>query len=367
MKIALLDPGLESPRGHHFDLDLRLARAFGEQGHEVEAHGWVEMPPAFQAMAASEGLVLKGTFRVKTYAPISPGRVPIDAYEEMARSTAVDLASVPPADLWYWPTLAPYQLAAAVQNGSSVRQLGGVWWTPRFPHEVGALMWSRCVRSLAEHPRRIVVGAYDEVIGRAYRSYSPELEMVQLPCPHDGARKIDHPSELRSIGFFGHQRPERGVDLLPQLVTTLLQRNYQVVVQDSGGTLSQKRGHPHLRILPYVNDFAAEMARCDLVVWPSRWMYYTQCFSGVVSECIATGVPVIVPSGCLPADLVARYGCAMLFHDYSPEGILGVVEDAAADFPLHVARARKAAIEWHRVNGTRRLVGWIGSLAGGTT
>jgi glycosyltransferase involved in cell wall biosynthesis len=132
-----------------------------------------------------------------------------------------------------------------------------------------------------------------------------------------------------------------------------------VVVQDSGGTLRRNAEHPRLATLPFVSDFAAELARCDLVVWPSRWEAYIAAHSGVVSECIATGVPVVLPSGCLPADLAGRFGTGVFFHDYSRDGVLEAVDEAAERFPAIVRAARAGAAAWRGQNGVDRLVDWI--------
>ena len=90
-----------------------------------------------------------------------------------------------------------------------------------------------------------------------------------------------------------------------------------------------------------------------------------ECTSGVLSECVATGVPVIAPSGCLPAEGLARLGCGTFFHELSLAGILDAVDEAAQDFPALVARARAAVLLWHAGNGTNRLAAWIEAQAGG--
>ncbi len=358
MKINLLDPGLASTKGHHFDLDLRLARALAQLGHDVEVHGFVSSDPHLLEMASASGMALRSTFRVPTYTPLPQGQTPMQAYAQMAQVTAADLAQVPESDLWVWPTMAPYQLAAALSQADNVAQLGGMWWTPRFPHAVGARSWARSARQLMLEKRSITVGAYDQALCRAYQSFSPGLDVVCLPCPHDGAANDRQPSVLRRIGFFGHQRESRGLALVPELVTALVQRGFHVLVQDSSHSIKGS-SHPNVEVLQYVPDFAAEIARCDLVIWPSRWEVYVESFSGVMSECVATGVPIIAPSGCLPAEVLARFGSGTFFHEFSVEAIMEAVELAALEFPALVARAHAAARQWHAENGTDHLAAWI--------
>ena len=367
MRISLLDPGLQHLVGHHFDLDLRLVRALAHRGHEVAAHGFVSPSPELAAMAKAAGMALHTTFRALTYARLPEGEPAIDAYRRLANATAEDLAGVPQTDLWIWPTLAPYQLMAAILQAHRVQQIGLLWFPPRSPVPIGARCWARAARRVVEAQYPIIVGACDELVCELYQSFSPGLHIARLPCPHDGAPNDRRPSALRRIGFFGHQRVRRGLNLLPQLVTALLERGFEVVVQDSSGTLRRRGDNdPRLLVLPFVADFPAEIARCDVIIWPSQWETYMDNSSGVVSECIATGVPVILPSGCVPAALASRFGCGTFFHEFSCDAILEAVDEAAQRFPALVAQAHAAATGWRAVNGTDRLVDWIEAHSAGS-
>lgn len=381
MKISLLDPGLKTIVGHHFDLDLRLARALFHRGHEVSVHGSTDLSPELLAKASEAGLEVHASFSIPTYRELPrekrswnelralPQTPPppqtltsaIEIYSGWARQTADELSAIPETDFWFWPTLAPYHFDAATMPTRNVRQAGGLWWDPRFPVGIGARCWSQTARRVAKTGAHFVVGAYDEMIANAHRSFSPQLNIFSLPCPHDGAVNLRQPTELKRIGFFGHQRPERGIDLMPELVNALLLRGFDVLIHDSGQTLRNKGNHPRLETLSFINDFPAQIARCDAVIWPSRWELYRQKHSGVVSECIATGVPVILPAGCLPADLAARYGCGRFFCDHSCEAILEAIDELSADFASAWARAQAAAREWRSENGANRLVQWLES------
>lgn len=382
MRISLLDPGLQSILGHHFDLDLRLARALECRGYEVSVHGAIDLSPALQAKASVAGLDVRPCFSVSTYQAMPgesrlrrrlrkllklPSALPpaIDAYRAWTRRTAEELSDLPDADLWFWPTLAPYQFAAAAMSSRTTRQAGGLWWQPSFPIEIGAHCWNQAARQVAKNGVPFVIGAYDELIASACRSFSPQLDVSRLPCPHDGTLNLRQPKELKRIGFFGHQRPDRGIDLVPGLVNALLDRGFTVVIQDSGLTLCGGTPHPRLEILPFIDDFPAELARCDAVIWPSRWQAYRQSYSGVVAECIASGVPVILPAGCLPANVATRFACGTFFCDYSQEAILEAVEELAAGFTDAWSKARTAADAWRSENGSDRLAHWLDTLIKG--
>jgi glycosyltransferase involved in cell wall biosynthesis len=362
MRICILDPGLRGLEGHHFDLDLRVVRALARRGHDVMVHGFISPRPELLAAAEAAGIRFCATFRVWGY--YTPGTASsMEAYRAMAHhATAADLVGLPPADLWFWPTLLSYQFMAAAEQLRPIRQLGGIWSLSR--------TWAHAARQVAEAKAKapIIVGAYDELLCRACRTSWPELPpIVRLPCPHDGAPNNRRPTTVHRIGFFGHQRAARGLGLLPQVVSDLLERGFEVVVQDSGHSIVRRGDNPRLIVLPFVPDFPAHIARCDLVIWPSRIQAYQQSFSGIVSECIATGVPVILPSGCLPANLAARFGAGIFFHEFSRGAILEAVDEVQQAYPAVAARARAAKTKWHAENGTDRLIDWIIDKYGGST
>ncbi len=364
MKISILDPGLKTLSGHHFDLDLRLFGAFSRRGHQVAVHGHVEAHPVLLAKAQQVGMRFHSTFTADVRASAPGTHLNFEAYSALEQATTRDLATLDRSDLWLWPTMPPYQLAAAASQRDAVRQIGGAWGLPGRMHPAGARSWAATARELGRAPHRIVVGAYDELLCRGCQDFAPELEVELLPCPHDGAANESGPTRLRRIGFFGHQRTARGIDLIPELASSLQAKGYEVVVQDSSGRLRRKRDSERITLLERVDDFAAELARCDAVIWPSRWEFYTQALSGVVCESIASGVPVIAPSGCIPAQVVDRYRSGLLFHDHSVSAILDAVERAAHDFPGLSARAREGSAAWHARNGTDRLVQWIEQRVG---
>lgn len=330
-----------------------------DRSHQVTVHGWAGLPPEMLKIADKAGMNLEATFRFQTYERFPAEASPWSAYCRMVASTVEDMVRLPHADLWFWPTFSPCQFAAAVISRSTVPQIGGMWWLPRFPHPVGARMWANAARGAAGAAAPVVVGAYDERLAALCRTFSPRLPIQTMPCPHDGAPLSERPMQLKRIGFLGHQRPTRGIDLMPKLIAATLDRGYDVLVHDSSATIRQQQPHPRLEVLHYVEDFASVIERCDLVVWPSRHEAYHHQYSGIVSESIASGIPVVAPAGCLPAEVLVRYGCGSFFHETSLDAVISAIDDAADDFPALAQRARAAAQAWHAGQGSGRLAEWL--------
>lgn len=362
--IFLLDPGLISLRGHHLDLDLRLMRELQARGHEVTLYCGASLSPDLQDRLKRVAVNYKPVFRIPSYTILSEQQRTRAFYRLIVNENLKDLSMIPDDGVWVWPTLVPHHFWAAALEPRRPRQLGGIWYHPRYNSQLGAYAWSQAVKLTVRGGLPITLGAFNQELCEIYPTFGPGLRIELLPLPHDGAINDRPISVLRRIGFFGSQRAERGISLLNGLLPKLMQMGYEVTVQDSTATIRQDNSNPALTVLGVVDDFAAELLRCDLIVWPSRWQDYQMRCSGVVSEAIASGVPVVVPSGCTPGMLVERWNCGTFFHDFTVNAVVEAVQEADSDFPALGLRARAASKAWPEVNGTPRLAAWISGHAG---
>lgn len=344
MRICLLDPGLKDVGGHHLDVDLRLALGFQARGHNVTVHGAVDV-----AAAATEQISIHPTFRVSPYVGGLPDTPAV--LLRAAAVTAEDLATVPDADMWLWPTLVAHQAVATLSRGD-VPAVGGIWFPPRFQCTWESQMWARATR-LGEG-NRLLLGVYHDATADLYRKVIPDGRWMRFPAPYDGAPGSPR-TALRSIGILGHARAEKGSALVEQLVRSLLARGYQVTVQG----MALPFDSPALRLLTYVDDFAVEVARHDLVIWPARAASYRFRHSGVVAQALVQGVPLVVPAGCAPAEDVIRAECGVLFREFTADAVLCAVDEAAREYPRLAQAARRAADLGQATEGTERLIDTI--------
>ena len=153
--------------------------------------------------------------------------------------------------------------------------------------------------------------------------------------------------------------------LLPALVSALLRRDAMVTVQDSGGLLRTRGSHPNLKVLGFVEDFAGEIAGCDLVVWPSSPSGYASRTSGIIWNAIAAGVPLVLPSVCLPAQIAHEQGAAVFYHHHSVPAILKAVQHARRSYTALAALAEQKAWDWSVTEGVDRLAVAIQVCTGG--
>src|SRR4029079_5170204 len=107
MEINILDAGIASRAGHHYDYGLKLLKHYSETGHDVHVYGASKMDDDVASDYKRYGGVTK-LFRTHQY------QVPraydwyageVVQYHRESASIADDLRSVRQADISIWPTI----------------------------------------------------------------------------------------------------------------------------------------------------------------------------------------------------------------------------------------------------------------------
>ena len=356
--IEILDPGLQRLGGHHFDLNLFLADELKRRGYKVRLWGSDDASRNLVEVCRETGLELTPLFRDRPYrvareVPKAPSSLPI-----LQNQLSVDLAQVPSDSLWFWPTTFGHYLGPAWRTATSTHQYFGVFWSPSFRGRFWASVWQSALAS-THHSETPKIFTYDDGLSVVYRRYFPSLDLGVAPYPWRLPELLTHSDKTSGrrlrVGLLGYQREERGLPILAELIRKLVEKDFHVVLQNSQGSLQIRGNHPRIECLGWVRDFGALVRSCDIVLWPSNPVAYQERTSGVVPDCIANGVPVVLPSGCLPAETAARFGCGHLFHEERVESMVQAVEEVRN----HLDRARKrASCGASRWRATQGLVHW---------
>jgi glycosyltransferase involved in cell wall biosynthesis len=195
----------------------------------------------------------------------------------------------------------------------------------------------------------------DPVVAALAAERSAGLTVAAAPIPHGHWARRQPAEQVRCVGFFGHQREERGLSALGPLVRELLARGLQVLLHDTrGGVLPPE---PGLEMVPgFVDDLGALMARCDLVLCPMDTDRYRQRLSGTATSAIASGVPVVLPAGTLTAQLWRDAGSVLSYEGDSMQDLLRCVDQVRANAAHFARQAQTAAQEWQRCHGLERFI-----------
>ena len=118
--------------------------------------------------------------------------------------------------------------------------------------------------------------------------------------------------------------------------------NASQVYQDTSAHIKRQPPPKGVEVLGFVDDLAAEMAKCDLVVTPYHAEQYRIAQSGIAINALSLGIPIIVPSNTHSARFSEPFSASVIFENNVTVDILRAVERAAVDFPNLLLGAKKA-------------------------
>ena len=175
------------------------------------------------------------------------------------------------------------------------------------------------------------------------------------------------------VGFIGAQQPRKGFGLVPEVVRRLLQQPLpiQVVVQDSFAamqeplaalqTLATTDSRLAVEVGPVDQPgWQAILDRCDLLVAPYDQQFFLVNGSGIVTDAIANGLPIVVPAETTLAALLHQHGCGpVTFQTTTVEAVAQAVEQAVSQHDQLCDAAHRGRDSWAQTNGPLAAAGGI--------
>lgn len=358
MNINLMDPGLANVAGHHFDADLKIARTLAEDGHRVRIYAHATASEHVLRAFRSHGEI-QPLFRSSVY--VDPRQVdPIAGeaivYLRHSEALAQDLRSTAPADVWLWPTLFAAQLHACAGLSGDTLVAGCVQMDASSEERPNGAMWWR--HALIEAKRagmRLRIGGMEPDHRYEYLPLTADGEFHSFPNFYEGKPSGAPKTSLRTVGFFGHQRGEKGDSMIPALVAKLVAKGCQVILQDSAERF-RPQDRASITTLGFVDNLAEEIARCDLVVLPYSPERYRRRGSGILLDALASGVPAVAPFDTIPGRWLERTGAGTQFVRATTPDILAAIDEAERRFPAIAAAAARTSASWRRRFGVKRFV-----------
>lgn len=358
MHINLMDPGLHSFAGHHFDLDLKIARLLSGQGHKV--HVYAQNAASQAVISALEPFAnITPLFRVRPYADlrtVDPYAGELIGYTQQSQTLAADIRSTAKADVWLWPTIMASQLHACAGISQDVLVSGCI----HMPFNVGdpkngAMWWRHALLAASQSNMHLRIGAMEPDQRYDFLPLTADGAFELFPHFYQGAPITTPKSKLKTIGFFGQQRAVKGGSLLPQLASKLISQGYQVVLHDSQQELTGMK-ETGAKVLGFVEDLATEISKCDLVVLPYSQEKYRKRGSGILLDSLASGVPAVVPFDTIPGRWVDRTGAGIQFPSEGGQWVLAAIEEARRKFPQIAQAAYETSQQWKNQYGPEQFV-----------
>ena len=356
MKINILDHGLATQTGHHFDYCHSMAGRLIEKGVAVNVCVFQGAQPEVGAAFRALGCTFTPHFSQFAYAPPHFGAHPHRKLDAIAQQAAAEMNTLAGADLWLFPTLTADHLLAFSLTPNPPAMVGMVHADPHALHALGGRAWALGCDNILQRGLKVRIGAVDPLVGDYVQTYSAGLPIGTMPIPVYGPSRTHYLERPRTIGFFGHQRPERGLALIPNLTRQLLELGYDVVLHDTRQQLQSEGAHPRLHMRAFASDLCAEMAACDLVVCPMDRRSYTQRLSGIVYSAVASGTPFVLPAGTLSAIRTQTLGASCAYVEHTVAGVLAAVQKLASSYPTYAQGAERGARLFRQQHGVDKFV-----------
>ena len=168
------------------------------------------------------------------------------------------------------------------------------------------------------------------------------------------------------IGFFGHQRRNKGFHLLPELVPLIMAAHPNVRILVHNGVPEDEKeictsldgiaaATGRLETVWGALDaqtYAEVMDRIDLMVLPYQPEVYIIVSSGLHSEALANGIVTVVPAGTsLEMQRQEVAGGGVSFAPWSVDAILSAIGQALEQFDELAMAAWQSASRWGQISG----------------
>ncbi|MGD9647924.1 MAG: glycosyltransferase [Pirellulales bacterium] len=398
---VIVDPSLRSFNGHFLHYDNAVARAASERGYQVVtlAGGNVQsdLPCDFRVIPCFRRDLEEPFFRAGLTHAFSSLRHVEHRLRRRAFLQDLNLATkeleLDASSIVFVHTITEHYLAplvdwlASLPEASRPRLSVLLRYAPSpnpfYPNAVSAHEYRRGLRYLESSAMRpwVTLLTDSEQLQHEYGELT-DLPLHVLPIPH--ARLIDDrapgaPELVRTMTYLGNARSTKGFQYLPFVIEELHETftsgewvaEFQANVmfdydEESQLALTRMRSLPvrlHEHELTEA-EYAGLLARSSLVVIPYQQLYYYAQTSGVLSEAMAAGKPVVAPRGTWMADQVKRHGVGTLFLPGDRVSLVDAVREAIWRIDELEAASLQARDQWLKTHNSKQfLESLLNSLA----
>jgi hypothetical protein len=379
--VCYIDGAIRNNTGHHANACRHFVGEFRRRGFVVEVYGNRSLEPK-----VGRELQVEPLFQHYPYSRLLRSNAYFSYLAERS-SFLVDLKSAwkrGPYDLVFFYSVMSAQLSAVALWLSEFPAAEMPFVVIGFDVPSGSKLkdgWNdqtsfyRKARRLfrASHLARILLFTFDPAITRDYAELL-NLPIQTMPSVHASLRqprlrKRDS-NGLISVAFLGHQRHEKGYHLIPGIARRLMEGRSPIKLLLHNSALDNSPITRELRDLASANAniaFVEEsgdqshwqglLDRSDLIVLPYEPHRYRDSGSGLATEAVSDGIPLVVPSGSTMETLAVTYqGCATSFSSWGEEGVTNAIERAVANFEVLARQAEAGALVWRRNNGVGLFV-----------
>jgi glycosyltransferase involved in cell wall biosynthesis len=401
MRFIYADPGLRNDVGHHGNFCRIIRGELIRRGIQVVVLAHIGITDDLLHEVEAKRL-----FRVNTYYQSDGDPIAgwLNAFQSNVQATVADLnrlGGFTADDIFYFASVQPAQFMALVTwikslpaerrpraivefatgpgvdfvaNGANVEiRPRDYRLDPRpmfYRHAAGQLTETDLARFHMITFHSASTAAYVQVLGKPVHSFPPPTVPPAAVAGRVGRRPV-------TVAVIGHQRPDKGYHLVPDLARLLLASEPEIrllahnsapdeMAGPQAGLRALAAAEPRLILneqSPVLGAWNDLLARCGLLLCPYEPARYVASHSGILMEAMANAIPIVLPGGTALSRQLAEFGNpGAAFEHHTVESIVAAVRKVLADYDGFAARAMAAAQAWNATMGVKNMVAGLLAL-----
>ena len=403
MRLIYADPGLRDNLGHHANSCRTIRAELMRRGIDVVVLSLAAIIPALRDELGAMPLFRAYTYWQTDGDPIAGW---MNSFDSSMRATLEDLhriTGVTADDIVYLNSAQPPQFLALIhwiksiplgQRPHVVLEFGT---DPGVDLAVDGETITLQVRDYRIDPRAMfyrfaACKLENEDLDRFHMTtFDPTSSLIYgrvlakpvrvLPLPQFTNTSVTSRVGRRpiTVGVLGHQRPDKGYHLMPEIARLLLAHEPDARLLIHNGdpegmarVQQELRAHAAVETRVTLNEQAAGpalwaelLAASDLILCPYEPARFVASYSAVAAEALANGIPIVVPGGTTLARMLTTFGGpGSAFPNHTPASIVDATRAVLADFDAAAARAEAAAAQWNATMGVANMVTAMLTLCG---
>ena len=372
MKIILLDPGLKHSRGHNYATDLHIAKYFKKNNFNVEVLCLKTIEKETEEKFLKNKIKLKKIFDISPYSdvPYKNDDTFIKSVQITVNNIELYLKNNSFPDIAIWaPCNFPLQVFSNLFLKVAKRPFIILEAAFRSFSDNTIEMYNKFVEKFRQR-KDITYLVVENDIKEIFSRFLPiEIEISPFLSFSKYIKKKD--KFLKKIGVFGLNKIIKE-NFSNSFLGLLQQSNLKFEFHDPQDNLKPEKQQEYVNynikkilntqnfsFFNFTENLNNKIASFDSVLYFFNPIYYQLIPSGIVSETIATGRPIILPKKNNPANSVEKKKCGVLFQWNDTESLKISLDNLIKNYQDINARSIIASRSWHKSEGINKFCNFI--------
>jgi glycosyltransferase involved in cell wall biosynthesis len=245
-------------------------------------------------------------------------------------------------------------------------------WSPSGqPARLGGKFYSMAFKKAAPLiGKRLFFTTENEVMGDIYRrKFGIESKVLPVPLRVEKSVYVEKNKTVR-LGFFGYSKSDKGFHLLPETAAICLEKGldveFHIQLQHSGWEQITIEAERLLRTMPNVyliegtlssQEYVVQMKKADIMLLPYDPVRFGMRGSGVFTESITAGRPVIASEGTYAAECIKKGEAhGEIFSPYNSQACAAAIAKLLPRLSFYMERASEQAESFALAHGAEAYV-----------